>query len=314
MARCWRPPSQVWRLCAPAATLRPQAARSATRWCSPRSGSSPAARCSWRSGGSRAGAAVAAALALVAASLGSLQNFNTILPPREAYPGPAPSIAVLQRQPGPFHVGVIRRPGERSVLNPNSAALYGLEGIEGYDFPLSRRWSDLQGKVLRFPALRAETAKAVMPPAGPVLTALRMLNTRYYLAPPGQPRPAPGFRVVHAGPDATVLRDDAALPRAYVVPAAARTPYGQALDLLARGAVDPRRTALVPPGAPVPSRPGALRGWSRSAQADRLAPDHLRIHVGPGPPGWLVIADAYAPSWTAAVTADPGGCGRPTWR
>ena len=134
--------------------------------------------------------------------------------------------------------------------------------------------------------------EAVVPPIRPVLSALRMLNTRFYIAPPGEPRPAPGFRVVHAGPDATVLRDDAALPRAYVVPAAARTPYGQALDLLARGAVDPRRQALVPPGAPVPSRPGALRGWSRSAQADRLAPDHLRIHVGPGPPGWLVVAVA----------------------
>ena len=54
-----------------------------------------------------AGAAVAAALALVAAASGSLQNFNTILPPREAYPARRRRIAVLQRQPGPFHVGVI---------------------------------------------------------------------------------------------------------------------------------------------------------------------------------------------------------------
>jgi hypothetical protein len=247
------------------------------------------------------GAALVAALALVAGSLAGLANFNAILPPDQAYPAKPASIAALQRQPGAFRVGVIRHPGALSVLNPNAAALFGLDGIEGYDFPLSKRWSDLQTKVLRFPTLRAESAKAIGVPSGPALTAYRMMNTRFYVAGPGERPPSPGFRAVYSGPDATVLRDDAALPRAYVVAAALRLPYRQALDRLVRGDLDPRRLALVPPGAPSLAERSASGADLQPARVERLAPDHVRVHLARGSTGWLVLADAYAPAWKAEV-------------
>src|SRR5204862_52824 len=99
---------------------------------------------------------------------------------------------LLRRGPGR------RRRGEAERVMPaNTLALYGLEGTEGYDFPLSRRWSDFQTLALGYRGLRPERRFAVGPPRGPELTALRMMNTRFYLAAPGTRAPAPGFRAVY---------------------------------------------------------------------------------------------------------------------
>ena len=244
--------------------------------------------------------AACAGLAIVALSLLELQNLNVTLPPSQAYPATPRSIEALQDQPRPFRVGVIRSERDPATMLADTSALYGLESIEGYDFPLSARWSDFQTTVLRFsgspfPELRGARA----PPRGPTLTALRMMNVRYYLAAPGTPAPAPAFETVYDGPDAVVFRDGEALPRAYVVPGTRGLADDQALAVLARGGLDPRRTAVVPRDAPaVP--PGAPARF-RSARVDLLGPDHLRVHLPRGAGGWLVLANAHSPDWRAEI-------------
>ncbi|MFL5868062.1 MAG: hypothetical protein ACJ766_13270 [Thermoleophilaceae bacterium] len=242
---------------------------------------------------------LAAGLALIVAvlSLGSLRDFNVTLPPDDAYPPRPAAVAALEREPGSFRVGVIRRGEAEGVMPANTLALYGLEGTEGYDFPLSRRWSDFQTLALGYRGLRPERRFAVGPPRGPELTALRMMNTRFYLAAPGTRAPAPGFRAVYRGLDATVFRDPGALPRAYVVPATRSLPYVDALTAVARGRLDPRREALVPPGS---ARPPA-GGRFRPAVVERLAPDHVRVRLARGSAGWLVLANAWSPAWKAEV-------------
>ena len=249
-------------------------------------------------GRTRPGFALAGTLVLAVVSLVELQNFNVVLPPDTAYPRTPAAITALQRQPGVFRVGIIRSPGGPNVMTANAAALYGLEAVEGYDFPLSKRWSDFQGRVLRFPALRAETARAVDPPTSEALVGYRMVNTRFYLAPPGQPSPRPEFETVYSGDDATLFRDPAALPRAYVVPRTVQRPYEQAVAALADGSVDVRREALVAPGA---SPALHSDGGFRPARVERPSPDHVRVVLDRGPPGWLVLANSYCSCWKAEV-------------
>jgi hypothetical protein len=135
-------------------------------------------------------------------------------------------------------------------------------------------------------------------PEGPALTALRMLNVRYYMAPPGMAPPEPAFEPVHRGRDATLFRDREALPRAYVVGAVREAGESQALDVLRRGDLDPRREALVPPGERVP---GSAAGFV-PARVKRVHEGRLRVHLPPGTgAGWLVIASSYSPSWSAEV-------------
>jgi hypothetical protein len=247
-------------------------------------------------------AALALTLAVAVASLAILQGYNVTLPPEQAYPAKPRAVAALQRQPKPFRLGVLRGqalPGSATLL-PDTAAIYRLEAIEGYDYPLSRRWSDFQTSVLGFssPAF-AEGRIARRPPTAAALRGLRMMNVRYYLAAPGLRPPAPGFQAVYRGSDGSVYRDSRSLPRAYVVPDIRRLREDQARALLARGRVDPRRVALVPPGTEAPRSPPAAR--FREARVEQISPDHVRVRVPPGTAGWLVLANAYSPDWKAEV-------------
>lgn len=236
-------------------------------------------------------------LLVAALSLIELQDLNVILPPDRAYPPKPAAVAALQDQAGTFRMGVLRDERSPGTMLPNTASLYGLESIEGYDFPLSRRWSDFQTSVLGFssPAF-PEGRYARTPPTRRALTGLRLMNVSHYLAAPGTPPPARGFRVVHSGRDAVVYRDPRALPRAYVVPETSELSGDQALAVLRAGRLDPRRTALVPPGSP---RPAGRR--FQAARTERLGADHVRVHLPAGAAGWLVLAQAYSPDWKAEV-------------
>jgi hypothetical protein len=177
---------------------------------------------------------------LVLVSLVSMRDFNVTLPSDQAYPPRPAAIAALERQRPPFRVGVIRDPGQR-VLRPDTAALYGLDGVEGYDFPLSERWSELQTRTLGFKSLRPESRTASGPPTRRALEAYRALNTRFFIAAPGTPKPEAAFRTLYNGPDARVFEDPGALPRAYLAPSSRPTRFQQPAPdhvrvLLPRGA------------------------------------------------------------------------------
>jgi hypothetical protein len=242
--------------------------------------------------------AVGIGLAVVVLSLVGFQNLNVILPPDEAHPATPRAIEALQAQHQPFRIGTIRDGPDAPVMLANTAALYGLESIEGYDFPLSQRWSDFQTSVLGFGggAGFPELRRAGAPPRGAALAALRMMNVGYYLATPGAAPPRPGFETVYSGPDAVVFRDPAALPRAYVAPVVRPLPDDEALAVLEPGGLDPHQEALVPADARK-----RQSGTFRAARVEALAPDHVRVHLPRGAAGWLVLANSYSRDWKAEV-------------
>jgi len=248
--------------------------------------------------GPRAGMALALVAVLV--DLAYLQNHNAILPRDEAYPPKPAALAALEREPEPFRVTGVRSSVQQPlVMPPNTAALYGLEDVQGYDYPQPRRFADFSWYVLRFRGITREL-NFLTPrlPSGPRLAGLRMFNTRYYVAPPGTPAPTPAFEPFYKGADATVFRDREALPRAFVVGRTRELAEDRSLIPLITGALDPRREALVPPGASAP--PDAAKEF-REARTEILAPDRVRVHLPAGGGGWLVLANSYSAQWRAEV-------------
>ena len=243
----------------------------------------------------RAPVAVATAV-LMMLSLGSLRDFNVFLPPKVAYPPEPPALKALNGQSG--RVGVIPTGKTPKVPPPNVLSSYGLSTLEGYDFPLSRRWSYFQSLVLGFRSLRPEYAHATEMPTEQSLTGMRMFNTRFYLAAPGSKSPYDGFDVYYDGPDATIFHDRLALPRAFVVNSVREVPESQTIDEMLGGDIDFRREAIVPEGSGIE---GATNRSARTARAVQVSGDRVRVTLGQGGSGWLVLADAYAPNWKAKV-------------
>ena len=194
-------------------------------------------------------------LLVLAFDMAYLQNWNVMLPPAQAHP-PRPALAnFLQRRRPPFRVSSVQPgPFPPYVLQPDTQALYGIDSIQGYDYPELARWADFSWFVLGERGVTREIMLNTPVPKGPALTALRMMNTRYYLTLPGAPAPNPQFQAVYRGRDGSVYQDPGALPRVWLAPATRQLGYRQSLALLERGGLDPRREALVPPGAP--SLPG----------------------------------------------------------
>ena len=253
----------------------------------------------WAAGRVRSGRVVTAALLLAVLELAYLQDWNVFLPPDKATPPKPASVSYLHSRPPPFRVsGLWTGLGPPESLQANTAGYYGLESIQGYEFPFSERWSNLSFYVFGERGLDRELPTKTSPvPRGAALNGLRMVNVRYYLAPPGSPPPSPALRRVYGGRDATVFADAGALPRAYVVPRAVPASDAAALQTLRRGALDPRRVALVPPGTTVPA-PG---GRFAAARARPLDPQRWRVTVPPGSGGWLVFAASWSPLWEATV-------------
>jgi hypothetical protein len=252
----------------------------------------------WAAGRVRSGRVVAAALLLAVLELAYLQDWNVFLPPDQATPPQPASIAFLRSRPPPFRLsGLWPALGPPESLPANTAGYYGLESIQGYEFPFSKRWSNLSFYVFGEHGLDRELPTKTSPvPRGAALRALRMANVRYYLAPPTFPVPSPALRRVYLARDAAVFADPEALPRAYVVPRTVPVSDAAALATLRRGALDPRRVALVPPGTAAP--PGARYAAARTRKLDA---QRWRVTLPSGGGGWLVFAMSWSPLWEATV-------------
>src|SRR3954453_1191439 len=252
----------------------------------------------WAAGRGRSGRVVAAALLLAVLELAYLQSWNVSLPADQATPPQPASFSYLRSRPRPFRLsGLWTGLGPPESLPANTAGYYGLESIQGYEFPFSERWSNLSFYVFGEHGLDRELPTKTSPlPRGAALRALRMANVRYYIAPPASPSPSPALRRVYLARDAAVFADPGALPRAYVVPRAVPPSEAVALETLRRGALDPSRVALVPPGTAAP------RGTRyAAARAEKLDAQRWRVTLPPGSGGWLVFAVSWSPLWEANV-------------
>ena len=275
-------------LAAAAGVLRaPRATETAALW---RFGASLAAAsvCLAALGRAPRPAATALVLVVAVAELAYLRGYNVILPPDQAYPPRPPAVAALQAHAGGGRVSVLRPGPFEALLQPDTPALYELEGIQGYDYPQPLRWADFSWHVLRERGPNREIILTSPPPRGAALTGLRMMNTRLYIGPPGARAPSPELRTVYAGRDGTVFEDPGALPRAYVVAQVRRLGDAAALAAArarwARPAARGDRAARRPGGGACVRRVPAGAGPSGSTRSIGASPSRRAAAAGSSSP------------------------------
>ena len=138
---------------------------------------------------------------------------------------------------------------------------------------------------------------------------LDVLNVRYLIFPTTAaadqtlPRMTRPVQLVFQTDTASVFENPRALPRAWIVHTARQANPDEALDLLARGVVDPRQVALLEAAPPDLHNPAGSSDDLVYVVVD--APEHQRIHVRTTAAGVLMLSEIYYPAWQAYVDGEP---------
>ena len=209
------------------------------------------------------------------------------LSPRMFYP-PIPVLEKLPKGGEPFRIV-----GQLYELIPNSATLYGLEDVRGYQALRLKRWVETI-EIWSVPqGVWWNRVDDLRPPF------LSMLNVRYALVPWSvKTAPPPGWRKIAEQPGTYLFENTHALGRAFV-PRRVRAGYSKDVTLLQmrlendfaqRSWIDARMSV---------SRE-EVNGPGR-ARVEQKGRGELLIHASMDGGGWLVISETAWKGWRAFV-------------
>ncbi len=197
-------------------------------------------------------------------------------------------------------------PRTKDLLLNNRATVLELQDLQGYNPVRLARYNEyvdaLNDGALEYRSLYVLENGLDSP-------LLDLLNARYIIVPATAPADRPDLKrlleahpTVYSSPEVRVLENREALPRAWTVHDARRLERGQALPLLASGAVDPRRTVLLEESPPPLASPPA--GERERVEFLEYGPDQIRLRVTADAAGMLVLSETYYPAWRAYVDGE----------
>jgi membrane protein YfhO len=232
------------------------------------------------------------ALALIAIQLGGLaplaMSYNPVIDARLLYPTP-PAVARLQQE-------ATRAPG-RVLMAANMPMLYGLYGVAGYDGMTPRHIDEVIRSTASTLSVLGSGHLAEVPIFfSPVRD---LLGIRHILVPPDLTLNEPGLSLQYQAGDARIYRNEAALPRAFVVPRARCLDEGQALRLIQQRAVDFRNEVILTGCTAAPRIGGDT--FTATVVIEHYAPQRVVITATSDRGGYLVLTDTWFPGWSARV-------------
>ncbi|HJQ40243.1 MAG TPA: YfhO family protein [Thermoanaerobaculia bacterium] len=223
-------------------------------------------------------------VAIVAQRVIEAGSFYPTLPAKMFYP-PIPVFEKLPKTGEPYRIA-----GQMFELIPNSATLYGLEDVRGYQALRLKRWKE----TLELYSIeqgvwwsRVEDLNAPF---------LSLLNVRYALQPWTVKTIPPGWRKVAEQPGTNLLENTRVLGRAFV-PRTVRLGDQNAL-LQMRLARDFSERAWIDAQTTVPR--DEVNGPGR-ARVERSARGKMRIRASMAGGGWVVISETAWKGWRAYV-------------
>jgi hypothetical protein len=196
------------------------------------------------------------------------------------------------------HLAAAAVDGARVALpTKNLGALYGLRDVVGYDGMTPRRIEEVASPAADL-GLFGNSALSIT--TAPGSAVFDLLAFRRALLAPGAAPPVPHATIEYDGPDARVIRNERAQPRAFVVHGARCAAGAGALPLLHAGAVDLRSEVILAACDAVTPRPSAPPGPS-DARITHDGADRVVLDVAAAADGWLVLTDTWFPGWRVTV-------------
>ncbi len=192
--------------------------------------------------------------------------------------------------------------GLRETLMPNLALSEGLFSANNFDPLVIGRYDRLRQEIDKgFPRWVDRGQNVDKARLAVALRLLSLMNVRYIL----DYREIPGLDLVFAD-GILIYRNDAALPRAYVV-SQAQVIYDdeELLAELSSQTFDPRRTVLLSPASgQEPPYPVSPAPYPLIPLFPEYSPNAVKIKVTLGWDGYLVLSDTYYPGWRVYVDGE----------
>jgi hypothetical protein len=253
----------------------------------------------WR-GWLRGPALAAGLILLVYADLWTFgSRYNPVTPADAIFPRTA-TIRYLEE-----HLGHERLVGVLNLLRPNVSLVFGFRDLRGYEHTVDAAFARLYQPLLQQALdITGRDSLDLTPEQHRLLqiAGVRYVLTVRKLRVAGDPGP---YQNVFEADRVATYEDREALPRAYVVYSATVTSdLPAATATLLAPTYDPRRAVVLTGGGRVLAGPdldaGAtpIRWWQD-------APEAVEVEATLAAPGYLVLADNYAPGWEATVDGQP---------
>lgn len=258
-------------------------------------GSSPFARVV------RAAPALAIALLVVDLNLAWV-GFNPSVEPRLLTYTP-PAIQALKADTALWRLTAYEPQGGKP-LNANSAWLFDLQDIRGYDSIIPRQYTEYmkaiepQGELLYNRIAPIKRAQSLESPL------LDLLGVKYVVTE--DEITTPGFQAVYDDGATRIYQNERALPRAFTLPLSSTVVADDFADAIQR--YDPRKYVIVNRETMQSLRPSASAD-DRRAEPAAFGPATITVYknnevwvdVQVSEPSWLILADSYFPGWRAFV-------------
>ncbi len=220
-------------------------------------------------------------------------RFNPTVEPHQVFPTPKAIECIQQDQ------DIHRVSGTDLTLYPNSAMLFGLHDVRGYDTVVPQRYVDLVDRLnghfrFHFHSLFRETNSPLWD----------LLNVQYVLT--DQDLDGKWELACQGNGTVKVYRNRDVVPRAFVVHRAevVDSPR-QSLERILSPSFDFREEAVLEEELPRWVEPSAESTAEASAHVMDYQPNRVTIDVQTASDGLLVLTDTYAPGWKALLDGEP---------
>jgi hypothetical protein len=231
-------------------------------------------------------------------------NYNTFVP-AAALQFDSPGARLMRSDPGIWRMQAVDAGG--ALFVPNTATLYGLPDVAGYDsLHLARYeafWAAADPTVTG-PGY-ANYFNVIFRPQGYQAAQADLLNVQYIVARAPLTGTA-GLPAPIYAQEMTIYRNPGALPRAFVVGGAEVMSAAAIPARIAEPGFDPRRAVLLeqapPPGVPATPSDGTAPGTATITRYRNLSVD---LTAQMDRPGWLVLGDVNYPGWQVTVDGRP---------
>jgi hypothetical protein len=190
-----------------------------------------------------------------------------------------PGLELLKRDRTPFRVV-----GLDVLLTPNSAAVYGLEDVRGYE---AMTFGRLAATFPQWSVPQAVWSNRVDDLSSPFLS---LMNVRYAFIPPSGPVPA-RWHPLAVFPNYRIVKNDAALPRAFI-PAVVHV--GTDRDALRKMSACPNFSSeawIETAGPP------AMQANGSGKLSVENSGSQLRLHANMDAPGWVIVSESAWRGW-----------------